>query len=370
MAIAQVKRKLKETYYGLRYSANMLLTEKLPSEEYAHEFLNQYQPDPGTSVFCENRIHDPRWDLTIVVPIYNVEQHLEECLESVLTQKTQFTYHVIAVNDGSTDNSAEILRRFSANERLTILNQKNKGLSGARNAAIRDIYSKYIMFVDSDDILMEEAVELLMKEAYASDADIVQGSFVSFQHGTGKLLSKTVFPRSRTAGDGSNIGGTAWAKVYKANLWEHTCFPEKYWYEDTVVTSIHAYLARRISTLDKMVYRYRIRTGSITAISAQKRKALDTFWITQGMLSARKQLALACDAEYYAYLLRQAVMNYKRTAKQPKQVQQSIFVLTRKMLREQRPHNYVPSEKQYAILENAILNGTYNEYRYRCSIWK
>lgn len=370
LALTQIKKTIKHIYFGLRYATSRLRSETLPSKEAAMATLHDYWPDPQNTVFCENNLHTPQWDLTIVVPIYNVQEYLAECMESVLHQNTHYTYHVIAVNDGSTDGSAEILAQFSDCNNLTVIHQENCGLSGARNAAIKDIYSKYLMFVDSDDVLTENAVEVLMDEAYGADADIVQGSYVSFQHETGKILGGEYFAPIRSADHNTPISGTAWGKVYKAKLWKQLRFPEDYWYEDTVITSIHAHLAHSISTLSDVVYRYRIRAGSITAISAAKKQAVDAFWMTQCVLSARAQLSLVCDDTYYTYLLRQAVLNYKRTAKQPLPVKKSIFVLTRVALIKQRPKHYAASHKRYAHLENAILHGTYHEYCYRCSVWQ
>ena len=84
--------------------------------------------------------------ISVIVPIYNVEKYLERCLDSIIVQ-TYRNFEIIAVNDGSTDNSLSILNRYARNDdRIRIINQKNKGLSGARNSAIKVSNGRYLIF--------------------------------------------------------------------------------------------------------------------------------------------------------------------------------------------------------------------------------
>ena len=98
---------------------------------------------------------------SIIVPVYNVEQFLETCIESILHQNF-IDYEIIAVNDGSTDGSKEILEDYlKKTERLKVIHQRNKGLGGARNTGIQTATGDYLLLLDSDDYLEMNALETL-----------------------------------------------------------------------------------------------------------------------------------------------------------------------------------------------------------------
>ena len=106
--------------------------------------------------------------VSVIVPVYNVEDYLCECLDSLITQ-TLSDIEIICINDGSTDNSLEILTNYSKRDsRIKIITQENKGLSSARNRGFEFINGKYTYFIDSDDILKSDALEKLYNLAEAN----------------------------------------------------------------------------------------------------------------------------------------------------------------------------------------------------------
>lgn len=121
--------------------------------------------------------------VSVVVPIYNVEAYLEECLEHIRLQ-TLTDIEVIMVNDGTKDNSVEIAEKYvHMDSRFTLISQENQGLSMARNNGAKYAKGKYIHFCDSDDYLAEHALELLYQMAEEKDADIIEMSVVRFNDG-------------------------------------------------------------------------------------------------------------------------------------------------------------------------------------------
>ena len=105
--------------------------------------------------------------VSVIVPVYNVEKYLKDCLNSVINQTLE-DIEIICVNDGSTDNSLAILEDYAKKDsRIKIINQKNKGLSGARNTGMKHVQGEYILFLDSDDWLKEDA----LSELYWSHLD-------------------------------------------------------------------------------------------------------------------------------------------------------------------------------------------------------
>ena len=114
--------------------------------------------------------------ISIIVPVYNVEEYLEECLESIYHQ-TYTNIEVILVNDGPTDASRDICERFCQKDsRFKLINQENQGLSEARNVGVRASIGEYIFFVDSDDVVKVNILEILLS-FMAEDIDIVGCSY-------------------------------------------------------------------------------------------------------------------------------------------------------------------------------------------------
>ena len=117
--------------------------------------------------------------VSIIVPVYNVEQYLPQCLDSIVNQ-TYENIEVICVNDGSPDNSIKILEDYSAKDsRIKVISQKNQGVSSARNFALEFVNGEYIMFVDGDDWLDLQTCQIAVDKAIKVSADVVMWSYVS-----------------------------------------------------------------------------------------------------------------------------------------------------------------------------------------------
>ena len=120
----------------------------------------------------------PAPDVSIVVPVYNTEPYLRKCIESIINQ-TFRNIEIIAVNDGSTDNSGGVLSDYaSIDNRITVINQRNQGLSAARNAGMKIAKGEYIMFIDSDDWVAPDTCEKAICAAESVSADIVIWTYI------------------------------------------------------------------------------------------------------------------------------------------------------------------------------------------------
>ena len=101
--------------------------------------------------------------VSVIIPIYNTEKYLAECLESIINQ-TLKQIEIICIDDGSSDGSAAILKEYAQNDlRISMYTQKNRGVSAARNVGVRHARGKYLFFMDSDDILEKNALEILVQ---------------------------------------------------------------------------------------------------------------------------------------------------------------------------------------------------------------
>ena len=125
--------------------------------------------------------------ISIIIPVYNVEKYLSECIESVINQ-TYKNLEIILVNDGSTDSCPQICEEYAAKDnRIKVIHKKNGGLSDARNIGLKQATGALISFVDSDDLLSLDFCQRLLDALIESDADIVECDFVKFEEETEEI---------------------------------------------------------------------------------------------------------------------------------------------------------------------------------------
>ncbi|GAA1940029.1 hypothetical protein GCM10009837_77700 [Streptomyces durmitorensis] len=212
--------------------------------------------------------------LSVVVPIYNVEEFLEECLESIAGQ-TMADLEAVLVDDGSTDGSPRIAREFAAKDpRFVYVRQPNAGLSAARNTGVRHATptAEYLTFVDSDDVVPHDAYARMTASLDATGSDFASGNVWRLnergrqQAWQYKWLTE---PRSRThiSRDLELLADrVAWNKVFRRAFWDRHgfTFPEGKLYEDTPVMIPAHFLAGSVDVLSDHVYYWRVREGSIT----------------------------------------------------------------------------------------------------------
>lgn len=148
--------------------------------------------------------------VTVIIPVYNVERYLRRCLDSVMRQTFQ-NWQAICVNDGSPDNSLEILQEYAARDsRFEIINKKNGGSSDARNVGMKYAKGDYILFLDSDDFIHDQTLELMLATIKSKRADMAMFNFdVPFYKHLKMLLDKNK--------DISDLVPTSRRKVYKVN---------------------------------------------------------------------------------------------------------------------------------------------------------
>ena len=232
--------------------------EVVPLENY---YSNNNENDLSIQGF---RYNICLYDLSIIIPIYNASDYIESCMESVINQVTSFSYEVIIIDDGSTDNSVDIIKRYLINDRIRLFQQDNSGQSVARNIGLYNSLGKYLMFVDADDVLLNNAVELLLQAALKSSCDIVEGSFVTFYDKITKEMICASEQKDHIESYNNNpffvlsSFGYAWAKVYRRDLWSTLRFPEGYIFEDIITKFILRRNANRVVYIKDVVYGYRM----------------------------------------------------------------------------------------------------------------
>jgi glycosyltransferase involved in cell wall biosynthesis len=212
-------------------------------------------------------------DISIVIPIYNVELFLEKCLASVKDQI--FTsFEVLLIIDGSTDSSIEIANSYAKKDpRFNVIEQENKGLGGARNTGIKAAKGDYLFLLDSDDFIDVHALEYLFAFAKKNELDIVVFDYLKVTE-TGKVLAAPKFGNGVVSKEKAlenilslSTSPQAWNKLYRRSLFidNNILYPEKFLHEDLPVTYRVFYSANNIGYLNKPLYYWLYREGSITA---------------------------------------------------------------------------------------------------------
>ena len=244
--------------------------------------------------------------ISVIVPVYNVEDYLAECLDSLLAQTFE-DIEILCINDGSTDSSPDILDEYlKRDSRIRIISQTNQGPAMARNCGLDHATGDFIYFIDSDDILKENALEDLYGQATEMDLDMVIFKLINFIDETGETFSTKYYDMKflkKAVGDSVfyhgdlkpediyRIAVSPPSKLYRTSLIADIRFPKGMNFEDNPF-SVEAFLrAERVLFYDEYLYERRIREGSITSTSSN-RGFMDYIEISEMLIQITKRYRL------------------------------------------------------------------------------
>lgn len=262
--------------------------------------------------------------LSIIVPVYNVADYLAKCLDSLLAQDLpKNEYEIIVVNDGSTDNSGNIAQQYADKyANITLINQANQGLSGARNTGIKCAKGDYIQFVDSDDYLEENVLGGLMRQVEKDNLDVLRFNYENVND-KGDVINPNKDPKhfvdfSNEVVDGltflnNKLGPACYAVqfIIKKELLidNNIIFKSGIYFEDVEWTPRMLLKAGRVASTGAVVYYYLVREGSITkAVNKDKqRKVLeDKILLIQSM---KEQYSQNTNAIWYLSMIARTVLS-------------------------------------------------------------
>ena len=243
--------------------------------------------------------------ISIIVPIFNTQVYLEQCFFSIANQ-TYENIEVLLINDGSTDESAEICQKYCQDDkRFRLIEQDNCGLGSAKNKGLDCAVGEYICFVDSDDYVDAQFVEILYENLNQNNADISMCSYIKFEDGMVPDTEKNRIGPCRTvvldkeqllsdiatvgAGNRSERVVVSWNKLMKKGLWDELRFPKKY-HEDEFVIMDLILNSTKVVLTDDSLYFYRQRKNSIMGSGGLQHLDL--------LLAIRKRLPVLKNGEY------------------------------------------------------------------------
>lgn len=211
-------------------------------------------------------------DVSIIVPVYNVEQYVSRCIDSILKQSLT-NIEIILVNDGSTDASGSICDNYAnLDNRIKIIHKKNGGLSDARNAGLDIARGKYIAFVDSDDYIHKDMYNILLNVMTENNCDVAESGYKEVfdkddindddQYSGQKRIYNKQDAVISTIMD-HNCRNYVWNKLYKRELWDDIRFPFGKIFEDVSTTYLVIDRCSKIVKIDMALYYYYQRPDSI-----------------------------------------------------------------------------------------------------------
>ncbi|MBR4327899.1 MAG: glycosyltransferase [Bacteroidales bacterium] len=213
--------------------------------------------------------------VSVIVPIYKVENYLRECVNSIISQSYK-NLEIILVDDGSPDKCPEICDEYALKDsRIRVIHKPNGGLSDARNAGIEIAKGEYLSFVDSDDVIHSQMIEVLMKPLI-EDKGLKMSACQFLDFDDGKEFDKNQELKQVEIIDfreyfTKRIWTTAWGKVYEKSLFKNIKYPVGRLHEDEFTTYKICYEAKKVAYTDSQLLFYRQRENSIMAKMSLKR---------------------------------------------------------------------------------------------------
>lgn len=212
--------------------------------------------------------------ISIIVPIYNVQQYLSKCIESIFAQSFR-DIEIILVDDGSTDECPQMCDEFAKQDcRIRVIHKKNGGLSDARNAGMKVAQGEWIYFLDSDDWMHPEALQTLYDFAKENNCDVVQGGLyyayedhLLYRQPSRKELKQCVLDNEDAMHQlvvNDRVKNFAWGKLYKTELIRGVEFPVGKYFEDSFWQHLIMHRVKKYGIVDDPLYYYRQRENGIS----------------------------------------------------------------------------------------------------------
>ena len=249
---------------------------------------------------------------------------------------------------------------------MHVVIQNNQGIAAARNTGIDLASGQYLMFVDCDDAIHTDMVEILMGYAYKEDADIVMCAHNLSKEKNGQVYSKipNIYPQVNLLGlknqdEIMNYAGLPWGKVYKRDLWQRVRFFPGYWYEDTIIQLLLFTQCNKFIYVPVILYEYRWYEKNFSHVQGKNTAArtIDYYWLLLAIIEKYQELGLPQDGQYYTVLLKHlSQYYYQKISGLDAHLIDAMFVLACDLLEKNRPLCEYKLPYILRITEKAMLS--------------
>ena len=280
--------------------------------------------------------------VSVIVPIYKVEEDLENCVYSIINQ-TYANLEIILVDDGSPDRCPQIADELAMmDKRIVVIHKTNGGLSDARNAGIEVMKGEYVTFIDSDDIVEAKFVEKLMNLIEKYDVDVSVCSNSVFNRENGIVYKNASVEEFKYTSQNAvaemlyqkGFDVSAWAKLYKASCFTNVRYPKGFIHEDIPTTYKAILNGNGVARTTQELYRYQIRANSIENEKFTLKKMdciacsemmLDDIWCNyQGLINAARSRYFAANMHILAQI-HEKIPEKRRITNNIKKVRKSVL---------------------------------------------
>lgn len=263
--------------------------------------------------------------ISIIIPVFNVENYLSKMLNSILSQQIE-EFEIILIDDGSTDSSGKLCDIYSEKyDNICVIHQSNKGVSSARNVGIGLAKGDYLFFIDADDEVKDSYFANMVKLLETTDSDMVCCSYSSHKKKDKReqfytlerpqkmmygLIRRLINERKE-----KKYNGYLWCKVFKRNvIYDNDIFFDKnvrIW-EDTLFIENYLCYCRQIAFLNDDLYFYRARDGSVTRSNLRKNQELQSIAIVWGKIALLNKAPLRVRIRAGYHYLRALLIKFKK----------------------------------------------------------
>ncbi|MFI3326823.1 MAG: glycosyltransferase [Clostridia bacterium] len=336
---------MKSELYLLLHKATKLIAKlpigrslnKISSEQARVNIENLYPYNEDIFNFKSNKNQSNKFDLSIIIPVYNSEKYIKTCLDSIINQKTKYSYEIILINDGSKDSSLEIIKNYEkANPNLIkVYSQENQGISITRNKGLELAQSEYVGFIDNDDFVSEDYIEKLLDRAKKTNADIVKCGHYRYSSADEKIVADIRYDDISITGDiGNNIvkyKGFVWEGFIKRELWKNLGFPVGCWYEDIITRIILFRRCKQFEYISESLYYYNLHQNNASkkVWNSGNLKAIDQLYLVDSAIKYCKENGMDNKDSALSYCLMHELgeVLWLRTKNLDKNTRKNIFIL-------------------------------------------
>lgn len=321
-------------------------SKMLPVNDIKEErfYLEKKWPDKNPNLYDNNILSDglEEIDFSLIVPLYNSERYIDDLLPVLIYQKTEYTYELIFVDDGSKDDTLLKIKEYEKkhNSLIRVISKRNEGISNARNEGLLLSRGKYVGFMDHDDMVDTNYVQELMSKAYSYDADLVKCEIVvKDQNGNTceNIQTKDEIITIDNADKLMTYDGYIWACAISRKLFNNLRFPNYYWYEDMITRFLVYTRCNKIvnTTSTKYVKYEHQNNASKTVWSSRQYKALEQLYLLEHIFKSLNSFDINKNEFIIKALLSEAggTTEY-RVDKLEGRAKKQVFLALRKLVLE------------------------------------
>lgn len=289
--------------------------------------------------------------VSVIVPVYNVEKYLEKCLDSLINQSLK-DIEIIVVNDGSPDNSQEIINKYiKKHKNIKSFIKENGGLSDTRNYGIKQASGEYLSFVDSDDYIDKTMLEKMYKKAKKDDLDIVVCNSVNVYDSGVEVEIKNLNYSDDLVKNYLISPPMACTRIYKKSLFDKIKFKKNIFYEDLELTPKLAKFTKNIGFIDEGLYYYYQRTGSIMKQNKFNTRLLDIFDVLDSNKKVlMKEYPEEIEYMYITHLLRTGTLRFLEYSNGKELIDRIVKIIKENFPNWKQNKYYLKSSKKLKLI--------------------